>query len=76
MVPASTRDEALFLQPYPVESREAPPNSTVSLISQRHPEKLSAVTGTSLGNPGFPAATRERPGDTPFKDSWGLIPLP
>ena len=30
----------------PVESREAPPNSTVSLTSQRHPEKLPEVTGT------------------------------
>ena len=45
----------------PVESREAPPNSTVSLVSQRHPEKLPEVTGTSRGNPGFPVATLERP---------------
>ena len=35
------------IAPNPVESREAPPNSTVSLISQRHPEKLPEVTGTS-----------------------------
>ena len=34
--------------------------STVSLTSQRHPEKLPEVTGTSQGNPGFPAATLER----------------
>ena len=33
--------------PNPVESREAPPNSTVSLISQRHPEKLPEFTGPS-----------------------------
>ena len=45
----------------PVESREASPSSIVSLTSQRHPEKLPEVTGTSRGNPGFPAATRERP---------------
>ena len=49
------------IAPNPVESREAPPNSTVSLTSQRHPEKLPEVTGTSRGNTGFPAATRERP---------------
>ena len=41
----------------PVESREATPNSTVSLTFQRHPEKLPEVTGTSPGNPWFPAAT-------------------
>ena len=64
------------IAPNPVESQEAPPNSTVSLTSQRQPEKLPEVTGTSQGNPGFPAATQQRPGDTPFKDSWGLIPLP
>ena len=45
----------------PVESREASPSSIVSLTSQRHPEKLPEVTGTSRGNPGSPAATRERP---------------
>ena len=31
---------------HPVESREAPTNSTVSLSSQRHNEKLPEVTGT------------------------------
>ena len=30
----------------PVESREMRPSSTVSLTSQRHPEKLPEVTGT------------------------------
>ena len=45
----------------PVESREARPKSTVCLTSQRHPEKLPKVTGRSRRNPGFPAATRERP---------------
>ena len=35
----------------------APPKSTVCLTSQRHPEKLPEVTGTSRGNPVFPAAT-------------------
>ena len=60
-IPASTRDEALFHCPNPVESREATPNSTVSHNSQRHPEKLPEFTGTSPGNPGFPASTRGRP---------------
>ena len=46
-----------IIAPNPVESREAPPNSTVSLTSQRHPE----VTGTSRGNPGFPSTIRKRP---------------
>ena len=36
-----------------------PPNSRVSLTSQRHTEKLPEATGTSRGNPGFPAATRK-----------------
>ena len=49
------------IAPQPVESREAPTNSTVSLSSQRHNEKLPEVTGTSRGNPGFSAMTRERP---------------
>ena len=49
------------IAPNPDESREALPNSTVSLNSQRHLENLPEVTGTSRGNPGFPAATRERP---------------
>ena len=50
-----------YIPPNAEESREAPPNSTVSLNSQRHIENLPEVTGTSQGNPGFPAATRERP---------------
>ena len=49
------------IAPQPVESREAPTNSTVSLSSQRHKKKLPEVTGTSRGNPGFSAVTRERP---------------
>ena len=40
--------------PNPVESREAPPNSTVFLTSHRHPRKLPEVTFTSRGNTGFP----------------------
>ena len=43
--------------PNPVEFGAAPPNCTVSLTSQRHPEKLPEVTGISRGNPGFPAIT-------------------
>ena len=54
------------IAPNPVESREVPPNTTVSLISQRHPGKLPEVTGTSRGNLGFPAATRERPRESFF----------
>ena len=57
------------IAPNPVESREAPPNSTVSLTSHRHPEKLPEVTGTRRGNTGFPAATRERPRDSFFNAS-------
>ena len=49
------------IAPNPDESREAPPISTVSLNSQRHLDNLPEVTGSSPGNPGFPAATRERP---------------
>ena len=49
------------IAPNPVESQEAPPKSTVSLTSQRHPEKLPDVTGTSRGNSAFSAVTRERP---------------
>ena len=45
------------IAPNPVESREVPPNSTVSLTSQRHPEKLPEVISASRENPGFPAAT-------------------
>ena len=47
------------IAPNPVESREAPPNSTVSLTSQRHPEKLPEVTGRSRGNTGFPAGPKK-----------------
>ena len=50
-VPASTCHEALFHCTKPVEFREAPPNSTVTLTSQRHAEKLPEVTGTSRWNP-------------------------
>ena len=57
------------IAPNPVESQEAPPNSTVSLNSQRHPEKLPEVNSTSLGKPGFPATTRERPRESFFNAS-------
>ena len=43
------------IAPNPVESRETPSNSTVSLTSQRHPENLPEITGTSRGKPGFSA---------------------
>ena len=57
------------IAPNPEESREASPKSIVSLISQRHPEKLPEVTGTSQGNPGFPAATLERHRESFFNPS-------
>ena len=47
------------IAPNPVESRETPPNSSVSLTSQR--QDLPEITGTSRGNQGFPAPTRKRP---------------
>ena len=46
-----------------------PPNTTVSLNSQRLPEKLPEVTGTSRGNPEFPEVTRERLGESFFNVS-------
>ena len=64
------------IAPNPEESREFPPNSTVSLTSQRHPEKLPEVTGTSRGNPGFPTETREKPRESFFSVSSGPIPQP
>ena len=44
------------IAPNPVESQEAPPNSTVYLTSHRHHEKLPEVTVTSRGNQ-VPAVT-------------------
>ena len=57
------------IAPNAVESREAPPNTTVSVSSQRNPEQLPEVTGTSRGNTGSPAATRERPQESVFNAS-------
>ena len=57
------------IEPNSVVSREAPPNTTVSLNSQRLPEKLPEVTGTSRGNPEFPEVTRERLGESFFNVS-------
>ena len=57
------------IEPNSVVSREAPPNTRVSLNSQRLPEKLPEVTGTSRGNPGVPAATQERPRESFFNAS-------
>ena len=48
------------IAPNQVESQEASPKSTVFLTFQRHTEKLPEVTGTSRGNPGILAKTRER----------------
>ena len=64
------------IAPNPEESQEAPPNSTVFLISHRHPEKLLEVTGTSRRNPRFPATTREILQESFFNGSQGPIPLP
>ena len=52
-------DGGAWVPPNAEESREAPPNCTVSLTSQRHSEKLPEVAGTSQGNPGFYAETRQ-----------------
>ena len=68
-VPASTRDEVLFHFTKHSGVLRAPTNSTLYLTSQRHPEKLSEVTGTSQGNPGFPAATLERHRESFFNPS-------
>ena len=57
------------IAPTLMESREAPPKSTVFLTTHRHPDKLPKVTVKSRGNPRFPAATRERPRDSPFNTS-------
>ena len=57
------------IEPNSVVSREAPPNTTVSLNSQRLREKLPEVTGTSRGNPEFPEVTRERLGESFFNVS-------
>ena len=57
------------IEPNSVVSREAPSNTTVSLNSQRLPEKLPEVTGTSRGNPEFPEVTRERLGESFFNVS-------
>ena len=57
-------------------SLERPLPPQVSLASQSHHEKPPEVTCTSLGNPGFPAPTRERPPETFFNTSRGQIPLP
>ena len=57
------------IEPNSVVSREAPPNTTVSLNSQRLPEKLPEVTGTSRRNPEFPEVTRERLGESFFNVS-------
>ena len=64
------------IAPNPEESREAPPNTTVSLISQSHPEKLPEVTRKSRGNPAFLAATQERPRISFFNASCGPNSLP
>ena len=57
------------IAPNPVESREAPPNCTVSLTFQRHTEKLPDTTSTSRGNPGFTAMTQEAPQKSFFNSS-------
>ena len=64
------------IAPHPVESREAPTNSTVSLSSQRHPGKFPKVPGRRRGTRGFPAAPRQRPRESFFNASRGPSPLP
>ena len=58
-----------YIAPNAVEPREAPPNTTVSVSSQRLPEKLPEVTSTSRGNPEFPEVTQERLGESFFNVS-------
>ena len=41
------------IAPTPVESREAPPNSTVFMISHRHYKKFAEVTVIHEGSQGF-----------------------
>ena len=47
------------IAPKPLESREAPPTPRVTNFSEA-PLQAPEISGTSRGNPGFPAATRER----------------
>ena len=49
----------------PEESQEAPHNTKGFLTPHRHHEKFPEVTVATRGNPKFPAATRERPRDSP-----------
>ena len=65
-----------YFAPTPVEFWESHPNSTVYLTSHRRHEKLCGVTETGQGNPGFPAAIRERPRGSTINASLGPIPLP
>ena len=59
-VPASTHDEALFHCTKPSGVPRGPSQlNTIPDFSEAH-LKLPEVTNTSRGNPGFPAATRER----------------
>ena len=69
MFPPQLEMRPSSIAPNRVESREAPPKSTVFLTSHRHPEKLPEVTVTGLGNIGFPASTRDKPRDSAFKAS-------
>ena len=73
-VPASTRNEALFHCAIPSGVPRGPSQIHSIPDSQRHPQKFSAVTGTSRVNPGFPAAFWARPRETFFTASWGPIP--
>ena len=57
-------------------SPERPLPPPVSPTSESHHEKPPEVTCASLGKPGFPASTRERPRETFFNTSRGQVPLP
>ena len=72
----SPRGEALFRFARPSRVPRGPATSTGSLASQRHPGKFPKVPGRRRGKRGFPAATRERPRESFFNASRGLIPLP
>ena len=84
-VAASARDEALFDCTKPSGVPRDPSQSTVSLNSQRHAEKLPEVTGKSRENSGFllrPEKNLENPSLTrlearfPYHDSRAMTCSP
>ena len=64
--PAEQEMRPSSIVPTPKESRNAPHNMKGFLNSNRHQEKFPEVTLATRGTPKFPAATQERPRDSPF----------